>query len=348
MAETTPLLNPDSKYSIQSFPGDGVTTSWELQLTGGYIRREHIKAYIITATGEREDASIGFVNDYTISRTPAVPVGATLWVYRDTPKDEPLVNFTDGSRLDERSLDTLARQAVFIGAEVVDQFGDVQAKAADAATKADTAFADAELAKEQADDAAQASVAALELATATSQQFNALLDTVEDLSGTDLSGLARLSSPQTFTAPQVFSALTVNDASGRQDVYGNGTFRLGTGMGAGTLIRFNHWDDLIAKPETYPPTAHTHGWGAIFGKPATFPPDPHTHSWGSLTGRPDTYPPTAHRHKWSELDEKPDVAVNGQSANFEGLTVGGQRVPRITVSTSPPSGGQDGDIWFVV
>lgn len=349
MPDFTPLLNPDSKYSIQSFPGDGSTTSWELQLTGGYIRREHIKAFIVNAIGAQTPAAITFVNDYTISRVPAVPLGSTLWVYRDTPKDAPLVDFTDGSGLDERSLDTLAKQAVFIGAELVDQFSDVAASAAEALTSSAGAATDAAEAKTNSDAAILAATEAQETAAGVASQFDDLVETVEDLSGADLSGLARWASPQTWTAPQAFTSFAVNDGLGRLTLFGDGTFRRSPTMGElGPTLRLNDWNDLANKPLTFTPVAHSHPWGDISSKPTSFPPSAHTHAYGDLTGIPSTFPPSTHGHPWSAISDKPDVAINGQAASFEGLTVGGQRVPRWTTSTAAPSGGQDGDYWVVV
>lgn len=349
MADFTPPLNPDSKYSIQSFPGNGSTTSWELQLTGGYIRREHIKAFIVDSAGTQTPASITFVNDYTISRTPAVPTGSTLWVYRDTPKDLPLVDFTDGSGLDERSLDTLAKQSVFVGAELVDRFADVSTNSAEALTKASVALTTATEAQENADAALLSGSEALTVATETAGQFDDLLATVEDLSGADLSGLARWASVQTWTAPQVFTDFSINDTLGRLTVFGDGTFRRSPTMGdLGPTLRFNDWNDLSNKPLTFAPDPHSHPWGQISGKPLTYPPEAHTHSYGSLLGIPSEFPPAVHQHGWSQIADKPNVAINDQAASFLSLTVAGSRVPTITVSTSPPSGGVNGDIWIVV
>ncbi|GAA0967381.1 hypothetical protein [Actinocorallia libanotica] len=38
------------------------------------------------------------------------------------------------------------------------------------------------------------------------------------------------------------------------------------------------WGNLSGKPETYPPSSHTHGWDGITDKPTAFPPAAHTHA----------------------------------------------------------------------
>lgn len=38
------------------------------------------------------------------------------------------------------------------------------------------------------------------------------------------------------------------------------------------------WDNILGKPDTFPPSNHAHTWNAIEGKPSTFPPSEHTHS----------------------------------------------------------------------
>ncbi len=72
------------------------------------------------------------------------------------------------------------------------------------------------------------------------------------------------------------------------------------------------WDALFDKPDTFPPSPHTHDgigkatWSNVTGKPSAFPPSAHTHEesdisdlsidWADLTGKPSTFPPEAHTH----------------------------------------------------
>ena len=114
---TTQLL------SRTSYAGDGVTTLWNFTFAGGYIDRTHVKAYTQTPAGVRTELTVvpaDFIGAYQLRVLPAVAVGLTLTIYRNTPKDIPLVDFVDGANFNEASLDTLARQAVYIAAETED------------------------------------------------------------------------------------------------------------------------------------------------------------------------------------------------------------------------------------
>ena len=102
---------------------DGVTTNWDFSFSGGYLDKSHVKAYTEAASGERTEVVVTeamLVGPFQVRIFPALAVGLTLVVYRDTPKDLPLVDFTDESGFSEIALDTNAKQAVFIAAETVD------------------------------------------------------------------------------------------------------------------------------------------------------------------------------------------------------------------------------------
>lgn len=109
--------------SINEFPGDGVTTQFEFNFAGGYISRDHVKAYVSDALGVITPVTITagmWVNDYTLNLGVSAPVGGKVRIYRDTPRSEPLVNFEDGARITEANLDLLARQTVLAVAEAFD------------------------------------------------------------------------------------------------------------------------------------------------------------------------------------------------------------------------------------
>lgn len=118
MATSDPTVDPSYRYSINEFTGDGTQTEWEINFAGGFISRDHVKAYITDAAGTSVVVSITWVSDTTI--TQAVPAGSVLTVRRATPKEAPLADFTDGSVVSEANLDTNANQAVFIAAEASD------------------------------------------------------------------------------------------------------------------------------------------------------------------------------------------------------------------------------------
>ena len=102
---------------------DGVTVNWDFSFSGGYLDRGHVKAYVDLPTGERTELTVTpgmFIGPYQLAITPAILSGRKLTIYRDTPKDLPLVDFTDGAGFSEASLDITAKQAVFVSAESVD------------------------------------------------------------------------------------------------------------------------------------------------------------------------------------------------------------------------------------
>jgi hypothetical protein len=108
-----------------------VTRQYEFNFAGGYISRDHIKIqYENDATGViTQVTDLLWVNDSTIALGTAVatiPVGNTVTVYRDTPKDKPLVDYTDGAIINEANLDRSFDQAIFASAEMVDRFLAVQ------------------------------------------------------------------------------------------------------------------------------------------------------------------------------------------------------------------------------
>lgn len=116
-----PLI-PAVKYATFITEGDGVTTNWDFNFAGGYISRDHIKAFTEDkVTGNIVVRPVEFVGPNTVRISPAVASGLRLVIYRDTPKTSPIVNYTDGSVLSETNLDKSNKQAVFIAAELADR-----------------------------------------------------------------------------------------------------------------------------------------------------------------------------------------------------------------------------------
>ena len=137
-------------YATNRFPGDGMTTQYEISFVGGYLDRAHVKAYVEGADLVKTPVTLSpgnFLGQYTIGGLAPVPVGSTLVIYRDTPK-APIVDFVNGSRFTEANLDTATRQGSFIAAEgadavspaglagVIQQVADFAAAAGAAATTA--------------------------------------------------------------------------------------------------------------------------------------------------------------------------------------------------------------------
>lgn len=165
----------DVKYSVMEAPGDGVKTLWDFNFAGaegtpGYIDRAHVKIFTTRVSdGLITDIPVTsgmFIGPNTLSVVPAVPIGTIITIYRDTPKNAPLVNFTTTAILNEQNLDRQSRQSVYATAEMVDRF---------LATKnsADTANANALQAIEDAAFAVATSTAAAVAANASTVASNA-------------------------------------------------------------------------------------------------------------------------------------------------------------------------------
>lgn len=112
-------------YSRHVWLSDGTDSIWNFSFTGGYIDKTHVKAKMTSPDGLTTELvpinySTDFVGPYQLRVIPNIPAGYQFTIYRDTPKDLPIVNFQDGGRISEVSLDTNANQAVFIASETID------------------------------------------------------------------------------------------------------------------------------------------------------------------------------------------------------------------------------------
>jgi hypothetical protein len=112
-------------YSRSVWIADGATTIWNFQFTGGYIDTTHIRAFVRNVTTNELEAvpfnvATDLIGPFQLQIVPAIPAGQEFTILRDTPKDLPIVDFQDGGRITETSLDTNAKQAVFIAAESID------------------------------------------------------------------------------------------------------------------------------------------------------------------------------------------------------------------------------------
>lgn len=151
---------------------DGSTVNWDFSFASGYLDPSHVKAYTTDSLGARTDIVVTLpmlIGEFQLQITPALAAGLELTIYRDTPKNAPLVDFTDESGFSEISLDTNAKQAVMVAAEAIDTVNatDVQA-AIDAAETAATAAANA--AADAGTAAADAAAAALSASAADASE----------------------------------------------------------------------------------------------------------------------------------------------------------------------------------
>ena len=95
---------------------DGTTTRWAFAFAGGYILPEHVKVSI-----EGGEGTVAVLEtEGTAVIEPALAAGTKFEIYRDTPTDELLVDWSGGADISENSLDVSTKQPVFAAEEAKD------------------------------------------------------------------------------------------------------------------------------------------------------------------------------------------------------------------------------------
>ena len=113
------------KNSMNYFAGDGVSTEYDINFAGGYIKKEDVKVYQVNPqSGARFEVAIVAIVGQHVTVDRPTPVGRNLVIFRDTDKRFPLVDFADNSIINERNLDLNAKQSIFSVAEMLDRFDD--------------------------------------------------------------------------------------------------------------------------------------------------------------------------------------------------------------------------------
>lgn len=182
--------------SRTQYDTDGTTTVWDFNFSGGYILQDHVKAYYDSVGGVRTPVVVTpamLIGTWQLQITPAIPAGNVLTIYRATPKDRPMVDFTDRGYISEVALDTLARQAVFVAAEASD----------------DTVTANSEVAVNAAAQA-QAGQAGAVAARASAVAAAAAAD--EDRIAADASAVAAANAATGVAAAEIGDNLLINGA----------------------------------------------------------------------------------------------------------------------------------------
>jgi len=159
------------RHSMQSFQGDGTTGPWEFNFAGGYIAPAHVKAYRYNP----DDASthpltLTLIGPNQAVSDQAIPTGQYIVLYRDTPKDTPLVDYSEGAVLNENNLDMTAQQAVFAAAEMVDRFDAINAGNNETSERSTQALAKADEALKQSGTAITDAAAAAQAASAAGSE----------------------------------------------------------------------------------------------------------------------------------------------------------------------------------
>lgn len=109
-------------YSYVRYTGNGSTTNYVFPFS--YINASHVKVRLNGVL----NTSFSFLNASTIQFTTAPASGVVIEIRRETPKDSPIVNFTDGSILLERDLDLLATFDTYVAQETEDDLEDAMRK----------------------------------------------------------------------------------------------------------------------------------------------------------------------------------------------------------------------------
>lgn len=158
-------------------------SEFDINFSGGYISREHVKAFIRNdTTGVANPVALTFLTASRVSVATPVPVGSTICIYRDTPKNAPLALFVDGAILNSVNLDRNAKQSVFAVAELLDRFDATNAMAEEAilrASEAKVAAAQAALDAASAESKVAIAQAAATSAEASAQSAAALAGTAD-------------------------------------------------------------------------------------------------------------------------------------------------------------------------
>lgn len=115
-------VEPDYR-TMQEFVGDGATDTFEINFTGGYLNKAHVKGESLDeVAGVRTVLELELVGTNTFKVSPVPGVGHIVTLYRDTPKEVPMLSFVDGAMITAPNLDRNAKQAIFSVAEMLDRF----------------------------------------------------------------------------------------------------------------------------------------------------------------------------------------------------------------------------------
>lgn len=169
------------RNSMQEYPGNGTNGPFEFNFSDGYIDQSHVKAYRYDpVSAQTFPQTLTFVGPNQVTTSDPIPSDQFLVLYRDTPKDKPLVDYGEGAVMDEANLDKSNKQAVFIAAEMLDRFDAINATSADAINRSVTAFNTANEALDLSHQALDASAASVSTANSANSKANTALSTAND------------------------------------------------------------------------------------------------------------------------------------------------------------------------
>lgn len=109
-------------YTVWCSPTPG-TVLWPFTFKDGYIDPSYVKVRYQDAQGKWWPVNItpkdNFESDFVLTITPAIPPCAMVDIYRDTPKDAPIVIYgRGGTMLKDESRNAAARQSMHVVVEL--------------------------------------------------------------------------------------------------------------------------------------------------------------------------------------------------------------------------------------
>lgn len=159
-------------YATNTFTGDGSTTDFAIDFP--YIDQAHVSVEV-----DGVDTAFTWLNDSTVTVSPAPADLTTVRVYRDSSRGDPLVDYTNGQMVTAADLDLAYQHTLYVAQEAFDASEAVEntqqlqdwadaasAAAAAAAISAASASASASSAVTAANDAAADAIAAAASAAA--------------------------------------------------------------------------------------------------------------------------------------------------------------------------------------
>ena len=154
-----------------AYNGDGVTKSYAVPF--GYLNRTDI---YVTVDGESTEYT--WLSQGNIELSTAPESGSLIKIYRDTPIDEPIVDYTDGSILPEEDLDLPIVQNMYVAQEIKDNANDAVETANAATETADIALDTSDTAMGTANTALSTSNEALTKASTAEGTANEALEAI--------------------------------------------------------------------------------------------------------------------------------------------------------------------------
>ena len=126
----SPIYTPGYRYATEYYPLDGSTIDFEFNFAGGYISQDYVLAFYRTPDRVETQLPPEYIewigpNQVRIADAATHDQDDILILRRDTPKDLPLVTYSNNAVLNETSLNKNTKQAIHAVAEMVDLFADM-------------------------------------------------------------------------------------------------------------------------------------------------------------------------------------------------------------------------------